>query len=53
MTTRSRSKLKRTAIAVLLAFPAWAASGGGPRRRAGSSTRRGPARHTRNRRACV
>jgi hypothetical protein len=29
MTTRTRWKLKRAAIAVLLAFPAWAASGGG------------------------
>jgi len=29
MTTRTRSKLKRTAIAVLVAFPAWVASGGG------------------------
>ncbi len=29
MTTRTRWKLKRTAIAVLVAFPAWAASGGG------------------------
>ena len=29
MTTRTRSKLKRAAIALLVAFPAWAASGGG------------------------
>ena len=29
MTTRSRRKLKRTAIAVLVAFPAWVASAGG------------------------